>query len=41
MKQNEEIMVEIGKVFKLKCTNPSNRGIIILIIIVILLIFIF
>jgi hypothetical protein len=40
MKKNEELNVEIGKLFKVKCINPTYRSIIIVIIILTLLLII-
>ncbi len=37
MKKNEKLNVEIGKLFKVKCVNPTYRSIIIVIIILIIL----
>ena len=41
MKKDEELNVEIGKLFKVKCVNPTYRSIIIIIIITIILLIIF
>ncbi|GEM_PF-3129342 len=40
MKRDEELNVEIGKLFKVKCVNPTYRSIIIVIIILTLLLII-
>ena len=40
MKKDEELNVEIGKLLKVKCVNPTYRSIIIVIIILTLLLII-